>query len=324
MEDNDIQTFSTTHPDLPPAAPQPAATDDAPLAPEAASAAEPTSGDQKAPSIPEDDDAPKPGETPQQTAARTRSRLQKRINELTAARYTEKGRAERLEQELTELRKRTDPAPNRSSDTPSPDGDQSGVPAAPQGDDFERTNPKPKQENFDTYDEFNEALLDWKVDQREHRRETANAAEAARQAAAERVVQVQQRIDTFKQQHPDFHEVLNAADFEVPKRVLREMEESPVGPQIAYHLAKNPAEAAAICKLHPVDQIKAVGKLEARFEREAGAPTPTPRKPVSRAPQPLAPEGGGSAATNKALDQMTTDERLDHWDREEQASRTRR
>lgn len=71
-------------------------------------------------------------------------------------------------------------------------------------------------------------------------------------------------------------------------------------PRVAYHLAKNPAEAQRIASLgHPLAQAIEVGKLS---ERLAAAP-PKPKAP-SQAPAPIAPVTGTAAnASNEPSEQ---------------------
>jgi hypothetical protein len=62
-----------------------------------------------------------------------------------------------------------------------------------------------------------------------------------------------------------------------------ELQESELGPQIAYHLVENPEKAAAIMQLPFKEQLKEIGRIEARLEA-----TKTPAKPaVSQAPPPV-------------------------------------
>lgn len=62
--------------------------------------------------------------------------------------------------------------------------------------------------------------------------------------------------------------------------------ESEIGPEIAYHLAKNPDEALRICNLTPLAQAREIGKIEAAL-----APKPPAVKKPSSAPEPITPVG---------------------------------
>ena len=65
---------------------------------------------------------------------------------------------------------------------------------------------------------------------------------------------------------------------------------SDIAPAIKYHLAKNPDELRRIAGLDPIGAIKAMARLEIQLSEP-----PTP-KPTSKAPAPVRPVSGGSAA----------------------------
>lgn len=70
---------------------------------------------------------------------------------------------------------------------------------------------------------------------------------------------------------------------------LRVILESDVGPQLLYHLAKNPDEAERIADLSPVRQVAELGKLESKM-------TPVTKK-TSNAPAPIKPVSSGRSAS---------------------------
>ncbi len=59
------------------------------------------------------------------------------------------------------------------------------------------------------------------------------------------------------------------------------------GPEIAYYLGRNPAEASRIASLPPVSQATAIARLEARID--------APQASVSKAPEPVGTLSGRSA-----------------------------
>ena len=60
---------------------------------------------------------------------------------------------------------------------------------------------------------------------------------------------------------------------------------SDIGPDVAYHLGKNPKEAARIAKMPPLLQAREIGKIEATLSANPPQPTPKP----SNAPPPITP-----------------------------------
>lgn len=86
-----------------------------------------------------------------------------------------------------------------------------------------------------------------------------------------------ERSEAAKSVHEDFDEVVTKGAEEGKWSCSQIMsiglKTSPVGAEIAYHLAKNPEESDRISKMHPLEQAKAIGRLEYRFETEAQART---------------------------------------------------
>lgn len=95
--------------------------------------------------------------------------------------------------------------------------------------------------------------------------------------------------------------------------------DSEFGHEIAYHLAKNPAQAADIAEMPPHRQAAALGRLEARFALEAedtsnddgkggsGAQTQQTSKTVTKAPAPPAKHGARSDGGQFAIAPDTKD-----------------
>ena len=71
---------------------------------------------------------------------------------------------------------------------------------------------RPRQDQFDSYDEYLDKLTDWKL---EARLQQEHAAQAQRHQAAqqqERLTGWQQRVGQFKNEAPDFEDVLESVD----------------------------------------------------------------------------------------------------------------
>jgi hypothetical protein len=98
---------------------------------------------------------------------------------------------------------------------------------------------------------------------------------------------------------PDFAEVMEDADVQVPNtaaHMLRNMEDGPV---VAYHLQKNPAIAARLNAAAPMAQAVILGEIAASLRTSLKAQpssAPAPGKPVGSA------GGNGSSADNPPED----------------------
>jgi hypothetical protein len=338
---SDIVSFSPTHPApaaSATAAAQPAATDTTPppATTQAAPAAEGTTETATAPeasATPEDPEGPLPGESPQQTAARTRSRLQERINKLTAARYTEAGRANRLAEENEELRRRLD-TPARSTDTATPAATNAGdEPAVYQPAKFAKT-----IDDFENLESFLEAR-DAHVDAERQKVEESKAAltrqqqirEAHARAELDATTKAAANVDAFRADHADYDEVVRSIQIRVHNDVMRELKGSDHSAAIAYHLGKDPRTPgdSRPCRFRSKSRRSDASKAALsraprppRPPRRHHPPTPKPR-PASSAPPPIAPEGG-SAASSRRLEEMDVDDQIDELNRRERGGRASR
>jgi hypothetical protein len=207
---------------------------------------------------------------------------QSRLDEVTRARRdaererdAEKARATALEAELAELRK------PKAAEPPPPQTETKPVEAKP----------KPTVDQFEAYEEFIEALTDWKADERDRKQaEARTAADAAKQAEADkktkaeaattadataeaRLKQRQERFDAevaeFRGTHSDYDEAILYRHTEPVNNpaMVTAVQEMPRGKAVAaqYWLAKHPKEAARIQKATAIsdfnDQFEVTEKL---------------------------------------------------------------
>lgn len=97
------------------------------------------------------------------------------------------------------------------------------------------------------------------------------------------------QVETFKQSTPDYDEVLSASrGTPVPPAVADAVVSSDVGPALEYELAKNPDLLDDLSSMTPIQQVKAIGRLEAKIL--AKKETPATVK-ASSAPAPIKPVG---------------------------------
>jgi hypothetical protein len=150
---------------------------------------------------------------------------------------------------------------------------------------------KPESKNFDSYEEYVEALADWKLDVREKKRDAERAQREANEAH-EAVIAANDA--TFKERqalYPDWKEKVAAAtDIPITQIMHTLITESEFRADLGYYLADNPAEAKRISALSPLRQAAELGKLETTFakadeKKPATAETQKPR--VSKAPAPV-------------------------------------
>jgi len=128
-------------------------------------------------------------------------------------------------------------------------------------------------------------------------REKAEADRNAKTAQERTVDNWNKRVSLATDKLPDFGEVVGSSDvtFKDPVTFMA-IQESDIGPQIAYYLASNPDEADEIAELTGVAAVRAIGRLEAKLQSKQVSltKTPAPIKPV-----------GQSAKVDKAPNEMS-------------------
>lgn len=146
-------------------------------------------------------------------------------------------------------------------------------------------------DNFATTEEYVEALAEKKaadmVEQREKSRQ-ATTIEAT----------FRDREDEARDRYADYEAIAYTAP--ISDLMAEVIKASDIGPDLAYHLGKNPDEAERIASLSPLLQAKELGKLELKL-----ADLPKQGKQTTKAPAPISPVTPGGAA--KVFD--TTDPR---------------
>jgi hypothetical protein len=134
----------------------------------------------------------------------------------------------------------------------------------------------PPMEQFESPDAYAEALAYKKahelIQQREMQRmqvETLSAYHEREEVATER--------------YADFKQVAYGDHVRITQVMADTIRSSEVGPDVAYYLGSNPAEAAKIADLPPFLQAKEIGRLEAKMMANP------PVKRSTSAPPPIAP-----------------------------------
>ena len=240
------------------------------------------------------EDTPDGEDSEEQRQARQQPRYgasaQSRINRLTRDKYELAGRLKEMERRLNEQPQQRTPEP----------------PAQPQG------KPKPSDYPGD-WEAYNEALIDWTAEQKTQRiLEKQREEQYARQSYEHEMrlnQQWQSRLNPYRAQTPDFEAVLAATeDIQVPPYLQHEILAHEHGPQLAYELAKQPAELQRIVSLPPASAVRELGKFEAR--NNIGHQRPPS---ISSAPEPVRPVGGGSSVSTRDPGSMGFQEYKQWW-----------
>lgn len=164
---------------------------------------------------------------------------------------------------------------------------------------------KPTPEQFESYDDYVEALTDYKAEQA-IKRNQEHTQKATREQVAQREEQKLQEkaaADAKKaaEKYPDFFEVAGAVT--LPDITLKAMYQSDLGPDIAYYLGKNQTELDRILELSPQRQIMELGKLEVKLAAKAA----DPQKKVVKQATKVESAGEGFPQPTKDLTKLFND-----------------
>ena len=159
--------------------------------------------------------------------------------------------------------------------------------------------PAPRQEDFETYEAYDEALFDWRYQQRVSKETAQRAADERRQAEAAYAEKARSWADQGSEKFPDFSQVALKEPREggpsITPYMAGAIQDSPMGHEVAYYLGRNPKEAAKIAALSPIAQVREIGRLEVKVQ------TPQQRE-TTKAPSPTAPVGGKESPSVKLED----------------------
>ena len=217
-------------------------------------------------------------------------KLERRFSEITKQREAareearlEREQRERLETRLKELESKVTPQAQ-----------------APQDDIGE----EPTPDQFSDMYEYAKALAEYTADKKLAERDQQ---EASRKAAAEQEVKFKawaDRVNAAKSSLPDFDDMVQSSEVRVSDPVRDAIIESEHGPQILYYLAENTEFAQKLAGMSLVSAVREIGKIEARYERDAKASVPDVKPVVgkSKAPAPISPLRGALNTVDAGLD----------------------
>lgn len=157
---------------------------------------------------------------------------------------------------------------------------------------------KPKQDDFEDFDTYIEALTDWKIQRTLAGVNVARELESAQHVETTKVSAFKAAVEVFAATKPDFHDVIDGvADVIIPEALRNTIIESQFGPELIYTMAKDADELDRVLDMTPVQQIKYVGVLE----KELAGKKKKPAAAVANLPKPIEPvTPGATPAINPA------------------------
>lgn len=127
------------------------------------------------------------------------------------------------------------------------------------------------------------------------RSERADAAERTAQQAVE--AQFAELETAARAKWADYDAVTRNPNVPITPAMADILKDSEYGPELAYHFGKNPAEAARLAPLSPVQLAREMGRLEARLTTAK----PVPKQP----PAPVSPVGGSASGGSSDPSKMS-------------------
>jgi len=227
--------------------------------------------------------------TDEQKEKKPNPKLERRFSEITKQREAARDEAKRerearesLEVRFKELEARVNP--------PAKTDDEVGE--------------EPRPDQFSDMYEYAKALAEYTADKKMAERDQQDKA---RKAAAEQEVKFKawaDRVNAAKNQLPDFDDMVQSSDVKVSDPVRDAIIESEYGPQILYYMAENAEFAKKLGDMSIVSAVREIGKVEARYERDAKVSAPEAKAVVgkSRAPAPISPLRGAVNTVDAGLD----------------------
>lgn len=201
--------------------------------------------------------------------------VKKRIGKALEETRKAKERVRELEQQLEQANSGSQPAPKPAQPAAAADLTE------------------PNEKDFDSYKDYTKALIDYNL--KKQRADDAKAA--SERSAAERESAAlnawNERVTKTAEIHADYEDVMaEAGEIPISKAMHDTIFHMERGPEVAYFLAKNPAEAERIAKLDGLSAAAELGAIRASLTKPAAAPPRAQGKPL---PKPAAAVGGGAA-----------------------------
>lgn len=168
----------------------------------------------------------------------------------------------------------------------------------------------PKVSDFDSHDEYEQAMLEHRIEDGVNRglAKTAeqHATKFSQQAQTAAAETYNQRVSEAVTRMPDFVEVVGKSEVPMSAALQEALMDSEKGPELVYHLAKNPAEAERLNAMSVRQMDREIGRLETSIGTKAPPAPPAAR--TTNAPPPVKPGSPASAPANTDPSKMTQTE----------------
>jgi len=178
---------------------------------------------------------------------------------------------------------------------------------------------RPIEEDFENYNDYVDALTDWKVEQKlaDYDRKVAERSEET--YLEEKHQEFRAKLGKGYEKYEDFEEVAFDEIVPITPFMADVLVETEIPADIAYYLGKNIPECTSIANMSPIQAVKAIGLIEEKLKGQSqeeepvvkdqsGKPPAPKPKPTTKAPAPITPVPPGSATVSKDPSRMTNEE----------------
>lgn len=210
----------------------------------------------------QDDDKPAP--------KKGNHKIESRFSELTEARRQAEARAADLEAKLAQAEARLQPA----KQAPAVDAS---------------VGPEPKAADYTDAFDYARDLAEWSTNKALKERDKADA-EKVQKAQVEKVLGGwKSRVEAVKAERPDWTEMVESSKAQVSDPARDALIESEYGPQIVYDMSEDDELAEKVSAMKPAEQLRWIGRMEAKYEAAKPAEKEEKAEPVKERPKAPAP-----------------------------------
>lgn len=168
----------------------------------------------------------------------------------------------------------------------------------------------PKAEDFKTPEEYQEALIDYKVEQKILKQNEKQAQDRVEQLQAQEADTVaktwSERLAKARTEIPDYESVMENAEIPVAMHVADLLFNHEHGPVLAHHFALNPDKLEKLNSMNITKAAIEIARISSEVIKPAAVVPPAPSvsssKKISDAPPPAQPVGAGRSTTVKTED----------------------
>jgi DNA polymerase III gamma/tau subunit len=161
----------------------------------------------------------------------------------------------------------------------------------------------PRLEQFDTWEEYQDARTEFLWEKKQREASQANAAST-----------YNARLKAAEEKNPGLTEKIKSTQYPSNPTIVNAIMESEQGPYIAEYLADNQHESYRLAQMPVHKALLEIGKIEGKLAANQISP---PQKKFSQAPAPIKPTGSGGNTTHKPLDQMSAEEFIAYRNKQE-------